>query len=284
MSEIHPSQNRELYIELEMEELLEPQTFVEDPILGEHKGAPPFTEEEFIDFFKQREHDDSPTQGYFMVAESFVEDLHIMLDHLKEIKKDSGDPNQHLAIRVATRPLDNTRFSKSPGDEEWPRVKYALANTKPYESEETAASRAFRVEVEYLLHTRVLNVDSDDDPRARTLYSGRYYDRETRASIPLYMLERKEKDEKGEYTTLELRSHPPEDMVDASPTEPHYSEEAIKAIAKAKAMQKVSSIAIKRAEHGFIKPAEVEDELDYHLFVENLPVAPFESPYDQKAA
>jgi hypothetical protein len=213
MSEILQSNNSQLYIELGLQDLVAGQTFDEDPVLSEKKGAPPYGEDEFIEFFKDREFDGSPSQGYLIVAETFTEDLHTMLEHIQATEEEPEAPHTPLVIQIAT----SNRYTYEPLTEvEKEQFKYALKNEKLYKAKETAASHAFRGQVDYLLHTKVLSTDSEENQRGRTLYSGRYYDRNTRRSIPLFLLESRREDEEGEYTTLRLLSRAPKDML-ASP-------------------------------------------------------------------
>lgn len=145
-------------------------------------------------------------------------------------------------------------------------------STGIYKDEFTDASRELQ---ELIFSTAGLEpkIDetSDSDPAGRIWWQSR------NATMPVNLIEtryRDDTDDEGYLVRLTAVSEVPADLVDYSPAQRVYPPEAQRAIKCSRAIQKLASRAIGEAR---------EAELEYYDFVQALPVANFESPYDQAA-
>ena len=114
----------------------------------------------------------------------------------------------------------------------------------------------------------VIDETSEDQPYGRVLWQS------SDRSAHIMVIVKSWHGHRGDAIKLSAVSEIPDDLFDARPAEPIYSPETARAIAISKKLKFISRRRIHEAR---------DEELDYILEIQKLPVADFESPYDQAA-
>jgi hypothetical protein len=203
MSELF-NDKTQLYTELGIPELIEPQAVNEDPILSTSEVLP-FTDDLFVSYFEKREFPGSPSEGYLSTAKKFINSL----DEIVQAANNAGNQEEasaeHKVVGVITNPLPPAAESGIP------HINWKKAE-RLYQENETAASHAFRGQIDFLVHSRLVDTNLDNESHGRLLYTCRYHPVNTYQPVNFFMIEGRGADSRGEYTTLELRTHLPPDM------------------------------------------------------------------------
>lgn len=141
-----------------------------------------------------------------------------------------------------------------------------------HSDEQTTASKEL---LELIIFTHKLKVVgsevTDENPLGRTLWQS---EEEGRG---VNLIETITRDDEGLITKLTAVSHIPDSLYAPEEGQKHYDSRTKRAIKLAKALQRVSTRELTLVD------GETEEELDYMLFLQELPATEFESPYDQAA-
>jgi hypothetical protein len=210
MSELVFNGDEKLYRELGLEELLEPQSFNEDPRLRLDHSPSLRTLDGFVSFFKRQEDEGTPAAGYSELAGELVS----RLERISFIASpEDGHAVIDTTIHVPLQPpniVSPLILHEMTVDQQIDYLHNAKEGTKVYRAHETPATRAYRDVLDLVLHTSQPMAKSSID--GSLLYSARYHNPavgERGTDVSLWLLETVGKDEIGEYYTVDLLTHRP---------------------------------------------------------------------------